>query len=246
MTEGFYRLADCIIHLESLYDDVHQMCRDYRTDGSPDYCIVTSEDDIRYESVKSDEERRLEGLPEYKFTAGYLETLSVYRKIVTWMMQYRNTFLFHGSVVAVDGEAYIFTAKSGTGKSTHTRLWRKMFGERAVMVNDDKPLLRVNPDGTVTVFGTPWDGKHHLSTNIAVPLKAVCLLERSAENHIEPVSPFDHVAFLMQQMYRGEDGAMTFKALRYFDAFARSCRFYRLGCNMNDDAALVAYKGMQP
>ena len=77
----------------------------------------------------------------------------------------------------MDGQAVLFTAKSGTGKSTHTKLWRDLFGERAVMVNDDKPLLRILKDG-VLVCGTPWDGKHRLSTNCALPLKAICILER--------------------------------------------------------------------
>ena len=106
----------------------------------------------------------------------YLETLAVYRKIAEKMIDY-DTILFHGSVIAVDGIGYLFTAKSGTGKSTHTRLWRELFGERAVMVNDDKPLIKVSENGII-VYGTPWDGKHRLSTNTFVPLKGICFMSK--------------------------------------------------------------------
>ena len=111
-----------------------------------------------------------------------METLAVYRKIADQMLSY-DTLLFHGSVVAVDETGYLFTAKSGTGKSPHARLWREYLGERAVMVNDDKPLLQITKNGVIA-YGTPWDGKHHLSSNIAVPLKAICILTRASENHI--------------------------------------------------------------
>ena len=81
---------------------------------------------------------------------------TIYRKIADALVD-DGVILYHGSVIAVDGQGYLFTAKSGTGKSTHTALWRELFGERAVMVNDDKPLLRVKDD-QVTVYGTPWNG----------------------------------------------------------------------------------------
>ena len=82
----------------------------------------------------------------------YLETLAVCRKIAERMPEY-DTFLFHGSCIAVDGVGYLFTAKSGTGKSTHTRLWRELLDNRATMVNDDKPLIRIADDGLV-IYGT--------------------------------------------------------------------------------------------
>ena len=133
----------------------------------------------------------------------YLETLTVYRKIATAFLE-RSVLLMHGSVVAVDGEAYMFTALSGTGKSTHVRLWRKLFGDRAVMVNDDKPLVRIGGERAI-VYGTPWDGKHHLSNNIAVPLKAIVVLRRGLENEIHPLTVQEAFPTLLQQSFRTED-----------------------------------------
>ena len=81
------------------------------------------------------------------------------------------------------GEANLFTAKSGTGKSTHARLWREVFGERAVMVNDDKSLVQITDSGA-TVYGTSWNVKHGMGANIAVLMKDVCIVDRAEKNTI--------------------------------------------------------------
>ena len=155
-----------------------------------------------------------------------------------------ETFRLHGSAVAVDGMCYLFTARSGTGKSTHTKLWRRMLGSRAVMVNDDKPLLRVEENG-VTVFGTPYNGKHRLGANISVPLKAICILERSVENHIHPITPEEAYTMLLQQSYRPQDKAALLKTLMLIDKMKEKTAFWRLGCNMDISAAEIAYQAMK-
>ena len=99
-----------------------------------------------------------------------------------------GALLMHGSALCMDGNAYIFTAKSGTGKSTHARLWREAFGDRVWMINDDKPMIRVDE---MRVYGTPWDGKHHLSRNASAPLKAIVKLERAEENRVAPLAKAD-------------------------------------------------------
>ena len=185
----------------------------------------------------------VEGISTRHFSDSYLEGLAVYRKIAEQMIDF-DTVLFHGSVVAVDGIGYLFTAKSGTGKSTHTRLWREYFGERAVMVNDDKPLLHIADSGVVA-YGTPYNGKHRLGTNTSVPLKAICILTRSAENHIEPITREQAYTMLLQQVYRPADMLKMAKTLELVDRLAESAKLYRLGCNKDISAAQVAFEGMQ-
>lgn len=111
------------------------------------------------------------------------------------------------------------------------------------MVNGDKPLLHVTNTG-VTVYGTPWDGKEHLSTNTSCPLKALCILTRSETNHIERISKKEALPMLCQQVYRPEDPAMLAKMLALVDRLGSSVPLYQLGCNMESEAALVAYHGM--
>ena len=237
-----YKIADKVVEVTSIYAEVHEYCTDYLTDEPADYSVTTTQADIDFEREKSACEDEIEGIPVRHFSDSYLEELAVYRKIAEKMLDF-DTVLFHGSVVAVDGVGYLFTAKSGTGKSTHTRLWREYFGERAVMVNDDKPLLHIAD--TVTAYGTPYNGKHRLGTNTSVPLKAICILTRSAENHIEPITREQAYTMLLQQVYRPADMLKMAKTLALVDRLADSVKLYKLGCNMDISAAKVAYEGMQ-
>lgn len=217
------------------------MCQDYLSSGPPDMTIVVAPEDIDFEKEKSDQEHKIENIPVPAFSAPYLETLAVYRKIAEKMPDW-DTFLFHGSCVAAEGKAYLFTAKSGTGKSTHTRLWRKLLGEKAVMVNDDKPLIRVTEEGPV-IYGTPWDGKHHLSANVSVPLQAICILERDETNHIQEITKQEALPMLIQQAYRPASAQALVKTLDLINRM--EVRLYRLGCNMDISAAQLSYQTMK-
>ncbi|MBQ7592887.1 MAG: hypothetical protein IJU48_00875 [Synergistaceae bacterium] len=224
-----YKIAGKIIEINSLYPDIHDYCRDYVFDGIPDFHVSTSQDDI------SREQSELENFPE-----SYLEELAVYRKIAEKMPEY-NTFLFHGSALAVDENAFMFTAPSGTGKSTHSALWREFLGERVVMVNDDKPLINITGTQAV-VYGTPFNGKHRLGNNIAVPLKSICLLERSEENYIDEISVAEAYTRLLAQTYRPSNPANLAKTLELLDTMIKHVKLYRLRCNMSIEAAKLCYE----
>lgn len=235
-------LAGQAIRVSALFDETRTFCQDYLTDAPPSLSVEITPADIAFEKEKSRREAICEGRAPFDYSDAYLETLAVYRKIAAGLL-YHDTLLFHGSVVAVDGVAYLFTAKSGTGKSTHTRLWQKQFGARAVMVNDDKPLLRLDEQG-VTANGTPWDGKHHRSANITCPLKAICILSRGEVNHIQPIDKRAALPMLCQQSYRPAEPAALQKTLSLVDRLGSSVKLYHLYCNMEPEAAQVAYDGM--
>ena len=112
------------------------------------------------------------------------------------------------------------------------------------MVNDDKPLVRPETHGA-TVFGTPWDGKHRLSTNTSVPLKAVCILERAEENTIRRITVAEAYPVLLQQTYRPADRTALSLTLALTDRLASSVSLWRLGCNMSPEAAETAYRAMK-
>lgn len=243
MTDFTIALAGRAIAVSALFESTRQFCKAYLAEGDADFSVAVTQSDLDFEREKSEREDLLEGLPVRQFPDWYLETLAVYRKIADRMLDF-DTLLFHGSAISVDGEGFLFTAKSGTGKSTHTRLWRQTFGDRAVMINDDKPLLRVLED-QVLVCGTPWDGKHRISTNACVPLKGICVLSRAAENHIEPVSVAQALPMLLQQSYRPSDPAAMAKLLSLLERISKRTGLYSLGCNMEQEAAEVAYNGMK-
>lgn len=243
MNPVIYEFADMAVSVASLHEDIHVLCGAYRTDRSADFAITIRQSDIDAERERSAAEDALTNRPIRHFSDGYLETLAVYRQIAEYMCT-QGVLLVHGSCIAMDGEAFLFTAVSGTGKSTHTRLWREMFGRRAVMVNDDKPLLRIG-EGSVIAYGTPWDGKHRISNKISVPLKAICILERAQENRIEPITRSEAFPMLLQQTYRSQDETRLRSILNLIDRMSGMVSLYRLGCNMNPEAAEVAYRGMK-
>ena len=207
------------------------------TTDQPDFIVEISPDDIEYELSKYEERNSTNA----HVNTNTLESTAVYRKIAEKMIDY-NTLLFHGSAIAVDGQCYLFCADSGTGKSTHTRLWREYLKERAVMVNDDKPLVRV--DETIYVHGTPWSGKHQLDTNISVPLKAVCFLARGEVNEIHQVSRDDAFLKLMRYGYRSEDPEKLLHSMDILACILEKTQMYSLSCNMDPEAAVIAYEYM--
>lgn len=237
-----YKIADTVFAIDSLFDEVHELCKDYSSDEAIEFTIRTEAKDIEYERHRSEQTDLKEGIPIRHFSDEYLETLSVYRHLSEKLID-KGILLFHGSVIAVDGIAYLFTAKSGTGKSTHTRLWRKHFGSRAVMINDDKPLIKIGTNG-VTVYGTPWDGKHRISTNTSVPLKAICLLSRGTENKISEITKSEAYPMLLQQTHRPMNAKKMQSVFTLLDGICEHLKLYRLECNITPDAVTTAYNCM--
>lgn len=238
------KLADRVVEIKSIYRYIKGCCREYLCDEPADFSVEVTQADLEYEREKAARDDMAEGREIIDHHDAYLETLAVYRKIVEKMLNY-HTLLFHGSAIAVDGVAYLFTAKSGTGKSTHSSYWRETFGDRAVMVNDDKPLLKLTETG-VMVCGTPWNGKHDLGTNISVPLQAICILERGEQNEIREITSKEALPMLLQQSHRPGEPAAMMTYMSVIDRLTKNLKFYRLKCNLDPEAAKVAYEGMRP
>lgn len=252
------KLAGIPIEINCLHKSTRNFCREYLTEDAPLFSVSCSQSDIDAERTRSAKENRREGTEVIDYSDAYLETLAVYRKISDRLPDF-DAMLFHGSVICAEGKAYIFTAKSGTGKSTHARLWRKVYGDRVFMINDDKPILRFISAGSgltaaglsdekdakiPCAFGTPWDGKHHLSTNTFAPIGGICVLERAEENSIVPMSAADVFPRLTAQTYRPDDPAMTVRTLSLVSALSTGVPCWRLGCNMEDEAARVSFEAM--
>lgn len=238
------RLAKKVISVEALYESTREFCRDYIVASSEaDISVSLNPADISAEQRKSADERRLEGLEPYEFPKEYLETLALYRKIAEAFAPL-GVILFHGSSISMDGDGYIFTAKSGTGKSTHTRIWRKVFGERVVMINDDKPLISISEKGA-TVYGTPWCGKHGLGANISAPIKGIAVLERGEKNSIAHLPRTEAFPRLLVQTFRPRNADALRCVLSLVDKLSASVPVYLMRANMELDAAETAYHGMK-
>ena len=216
--------------------------RDYRTEKTPLFRIEPDAADLLKMQMELDAMDRAEGRLHVQRDQRYLENVAIHSLIADRMVDH-DVLVMHGSALCMDGEAYIFIASSGTGKSTHARFWREVFGDRVWMLNDDKPMLRFMED-QVLVCGTPWDGKHHLSRNAYAPLKAVVHLTRDEKNYIEPMSKADAFQLLLKHAFLSNKGGNRVRIMELEKKLLMTADFYKLGCNQSREAAETAWAGM--
>ena len=215
---------------------LNRQIADYLTDEEADFTVAITPEYIQREI---EEEVR----QNHDFPPEYSEYLAIYRYICTKIIEYGG-FLMHGSALAIDGKAYLFCAPSGTGKSTHTRLWREVFGDRVTMINDDKPVI-LKKEGVFYACGTPWSGKHDLDTNISVPLGGIILLARGEDNQIEKTSPGHLLGLLFNQIFRPQDNEAYLNTIDLVDEMLSCCPLYKLSCTISQDAPRVAYQALR-
>ena len=242
MAQFHLKIAGAVAAVSALFDSTPHYFKAYLTEEAPDFSVVVTEADLRFEQAELDREAAEEGFRRREFTDPFLERAAIQRAFAEYLFDF-DTILLHGSTVAVDGRAYLFAAKSGTGKSTHTRLWRETFGDRAVMINDDKPFLRLTEQGVIA-FGSPWSGKHGLDTNTSAPLAGVCILERGTENVIRPMPPEVALPRLQKEAYAPmeEEKYPQFQTL--VEKLSRQVPLWHMTCTKDPQAAQVAYDAM--
>lgn len=242
MAEFSIQIAGKTAAVSSLFESTRDYCRRYLTREAPEVTITVTREDLAFEQEALLREAREEGIRARVFPAPFLERAAVQRKLAEYLFDF-DILMLHGSTVAVDGKAYLFAARCGTGKSTHTRLWREVFGARAVMVNDDKPFLRL-AGSSVLACGSPWSGKHGLDANITVPLKGICILGRGAENRIWPIPPEEALPMLRHQGYQPLEPRKYRRYLELTDMLARNVPLWQMECSKHPEAAEMAYAAM--
>lgn len=154
-----------------------------------------------------------------------------------------NGMMLHSSCVEKDGFAYLFSARSGTGKSTHTHLWLKNL-EGTRIINDDKPAL-VYDNGKWYACGTPFSGKTDENIDVKIPVRAITFLHRSEKNTVKKIPPFQAVGLLLEQTIKPADRSLAENMLELADLLLREVPVFSLGCNLNDDAAVIAYSEIE-
>ena len=149
----------------------------------------------------------------------------------------------HAAVIEADGLAYAFTARSGTGKSTHIGLWKKYLGNKVQVVNGDKPIIRLL-DGVFYAYGTPWCGKEGWNRNVRSPMNGLCFLERAEKNSIDKIPLADAATLIMKQILIPKEAMSAIKTFELVDKMICEVNCWRLGCNISIEAAEIAYKAM--
>ena len=237
------KLAGVTAEISCRNEKSREFFRDYLCEETPILLIEPTDEDLIRSEQKLREAAKQDNREISRLHPCDVESNAIHSLLANALIDH-DVLLVHGSAIVLDGEAYVFLANSGTGKSTHTRLWREVFGNRTRMLNDDKPMLRQSDNG-VFVYGTPWDGKHHLSSNASAPLKALVKLTRSDKNTIELLPKADALAVLVEHAIRPESTEKMAKVLQLETDIVNKTEFYWLHCNMEPEAVQVAWQGMK-
>lgn len=225
---ALYQIADLIVEME-LFGRTKAQAEPYRVETDQPAQIT----------ISFEHDKILEKFPQMTDfdMAEYIGTGSMF---AVEILRFCG-FQFHASAVQLDGKAYLFSAPPGTGKSTHTEKWRRLFG--AEIINDDKPALRWK-DNRWMVYGTPWSGKHDLSAPVGIPLGGIAILQRGEENAIRRMSAEEAVPAVISQCLRFAHKGCMGRQLELIDKLLKEMPVWLLTCRNDDEAAIVSRGAM--
>ena len=224
-----YEIAGMKVEMEPRYARLKKQSEPYISSGSPIMHVTSDPYDEAHVVMENPSEEELE----------YICCSSAFcRGIIPY-----GRFFLHASAVVYEGEAYLFSAPSGTGKSTHTALWRERFPESYIL-NDDKPVILPEKE-QITVWGTPFAGKTNLQVNRGVPLKGICFLQQGIENQIRQLTEAQALALLLNNTYRPKENDKMNLLLDMMEQVVTQIKSYEMSCNRELEAAELSYKVMK-
>ena len=232
------KIADHAIEFGAVSSMAYSLFSQFSSEDEPEITVHITRKDLDYELIHYKARER------QPFLSNARLEFSTLLRLLTEKLIEANIILLHGAAIAMNDCSYIFSAPSGTGKTTHIQKWLDNCRD-AFVVNGDKPFLKFKDDDTVLACGSPWAGKENMYTNTMVPVKAIILMERAEDNHIEHISFAEAFPFLLQQVYRPEDEEKMWKTLRLMQRLGKSVTFWRFQCNnFKDDCFQVAYEAL--
>lgn len=226
-----YKIADFIVEINNKHNYLTEQCADFKFDGDDGADIVV---DVSNEDICKER-----SLNTAQYSDGYLESVCAYRKLCLKLPP-ENALLLHGSVISYEDRGIIFLARSGVGKTTHTMIWKKIYGDKVKIINGDKPIIRFF-DNIPFAYGTPWAGKENYYSNEKVKLTDICFLERGADNCAMKANSEEFLNFLMNQVLLPSDEKALDKTLELVESLLLKCNLWSIKCNLGDDAALVVH-----
>lgn len=205
-------------------------------------CEYISKDNNAADIIMSEDEYKLDSWPTLsEEEAEYLESgFQFYRELLVF-----NGMMLHASAVELNGKAYLFSGPCGVGKSTHTGIWKQIHGDMALIINDDKPALRVLDEGWFA-YGTPWCGKDGINANRKVKLAGICFLKQGMENSIRKLSKVESLRMILSQSaHRFNDITRLDLKLNLVDQLVRDIPIYELTNNATPESAILSYETMR-
>ena len=229
-----YKIADLIVEMNPKYEESLKLAEPFLYDGADPADITLTISYDRLEETAAN--------PKCFSTKPQLENFFLSGVFNRKAINY-GTMLIHSSALIYDGGAYLFSGDSGVGKSTHTRLWLKAFGDKVHIMNDDKPVVKLYDDKAVA-FGTPFDGGSGIALNESYPLKAIIFVERGEENSVRVPENKEIIQKLYFQTARMVNRETAEKMLTNIERILSLTKFYVLSCNMDITAAYTAFESI--
>lgn len=154
---------------------------------------------------------------------------------------FQQVLLIHASLVRHKGYGYAFTAKSGTGKSTHVSLWLRHIPDCDLM-NDDNPIIRII-DGKPYIFGSPWSGKTPCYRNVKAKLGAISRIDRAQQNSVDKLKPIEAFASLLPSCSSMKWDKDIFNNIcDTITKVIETTGIYTVHCLPNKEAAIVCHQ----
>ena len=231
MVNFIIKIVDKALEINAFNESTKKYCGKFLSEEEPHYAITMSEEDLKNERTNSNDGKVYVNE----------EISALYRKIAELLVE-DNIIVFHSSSFMVNDNAFLITARSGVGKSTHSRNLKQLLGDEFVYINDDKPMLKVD-DNHVTVYGTPWNGKERRSSDISAPLRAIMFLSRGETNTYRKINNKEEIYIkMLSQIYLPKEKSKREKALKVADNILKNVNFYEINVTKDIESAKMTYE----
>ena len=229
------KIADIVVEMQLDFDETTHWYEPYFYDGAeePQFSLVADPKRMEYLVTKG-----------VDITPAIAENIVLCTDFNRRLMKYYGSYI-HSSALLFDGKAYLFSANSGVGKSTHTKKWLKRFGDRALIINDDKPSFRFI-DGKCIIYGTPFAGGTDIQQNVSAELGALVFVERGEENSLTKIAPYESIRYLLNQSPGRANEQIGDRQLEMFSQLLTDYPAYLLKCNIDDSAVDTALGIINP
>ncbi|MBQ7831269.1 MAG: hypothetical protein IJX30_09425 [Clostridia bacterium] len=228
-----YEIAGLRVRIENKYEYTDAFCKEY----------LAKEQNLPVDIIAkvTDSEMEAEKQASPNFSDGYIENICLYRSLCLQIPAFKR-MLMHCAVLEYEGKGYAFLGKSGTGKSTHTKLWKRYL-KTPTMINGDKPILEETENGFIA-YGTPWRGKEGWGTNASAPLCGLCFLEQAKENSIRKLTPSEVSGRLFQQILMPNEESAAIATLELTDKLIMQTPAYLLRCDISEEAVKLSFEAL--
>ena len=225
------KIVDKVLEINAFNESTKKYCGKFLSEEEPNYVITMTEEDLKNERTNSNDGKVYVNE----------EISALYRKIANVLVE-DNIVVFHSSSFMVSGSGFLITARSGVGKSTHSRNLKALLGDEFVYINDDKPLIKVE-ENNVTVYGTPWNGKERRSNDVSAPLRAIMFLNRGTTNTYRKIVNKEEIYIKMiSQIYLPREKSKREKALKVADQLLKNVNFYEINVTKDIESAKMTYE----